>query len=270
MTLFLSRQSHSFGKLFIGEVVYYRGRLAILGKVAHTVAQIEFNGQTVEVTFKPIKNLNLKVSHPDGQVQVSAPRGMRLQTIEQFLAQKKPWIEKHQARLKLLPTRPQATYQSGEMHTVWGQDHRLEIAPITGRQHVECGPSCLTLRVRPGASQDHKKQLLEAWYRQTLRDVATPMMAQWAQHMQVSPKGLFVQRMRTRWGSCNTRRHTIRLNTDLVHKPQELLEYVVVHELVHLFERYHNDRFYQLMSQFLPDWKQKRLRLNGSRDGLAV
>ncbi|MDA9230860.1 M48 family metallopeptidase [Alphaproteobacteria bacterium] len=238
--------------------------------MAPKLAQIEFNGQAVHITFKPIKNLNLKVSHPDGQVHVSAPLGMRVQTIEGFLAQKKHWIEKHQTRLKSLPPKPANTYQSGEMHAVWGHEYRLEIGETSGRQHVECTPGLLTLYARRGATQDHKKQILEAWYRQTLREAAGPMMAQWAQHMEVSPKGLFVQRMTTRWGSCNTRRHTIRLNTDLVHKPQELLEYVVVHELVHLFERYHNARFYQLMSQFLPDWKQKRRRLNGAQNRLEV
>ncbi len=221
------------------------------------------HGVEVDITFKRIKNLNMRLSPADGRVQISAPLGMRLQTIENFISDKKTWIEKHQARLQARPLMPPKTYENGELHQLWGEDYRLCLRPTTGRQHISLEGDQLFAHMAAGATATQIERVMEAWLRQKLRQAAEPMMAQWAQHMGVVPKGLYVQRMKSRWGSCNIRRHTIRLNTELVHKPQDMLEYVVVHELVHLFERYHNARFYRLMDKFLPDWKAKRQRLNG-------
>ena len=225
--------------------------------------QKTLHGIEVDITFKPIKNLNMRLSPADGRVQISAPLGMRLQTIENFISDKKSWIEKHQTRLKARPVMPPKTYTDGERHQLWGEDYRLNLVPTTGRQHMSLVRDQIYAHIRDGATAAHIEALMEGWYRQNLRQAAMPMMAQWAEHMGVAPRGLYVQRMKSRWGSCNIRRHTIRLNTELVHKPHDMLEYVVVHELVHLFERYHNARFYRLMDKFLPDWKAKRQRLNG-------
>ena len=221
------------------------------------------HGVEVDITFKPIKNLNMRLSPADGRVQISAPLGMRLQTIENFIGDKKSWIEKHQTRLKARPLMRPKTFEDGELHYLWGEAYRFKRVPTTGRQLISQQGDQIHAHIRKTATAAQIETLMEGWYRQNLRQVAQPMMAQWAEHMGVSPNGLYVQRMKSRWGSCNIRRHTIRLNTELVHKPCGMLEYVVVHELVHLFERYHNARFYRLMDKFLPDWKTKRQRLNG-------
>jgi predicted metal-dependent hydrolase len=226
------------------------------------MTQVQVGGQSVNVTFKAIKNVNLKIAPPDGQVQISAPHGTRLATIEQFVREKQSWIEKHQARLQAQAPTREAQFLDGETYQLWGADYYLRVRPSRNRKCVEISGDEVVLHCRAQATREQRYDLLEAWLRQQLRAEAEPLIAHWAEVMQVKPNGLYVQRMKTRWGSCNIRRATIRLNSDLAHKPVALLEYVVVHELVHLFERYHNARFYRLMDKFLPDWQQKRQSLN--------
>jgi hypothetical protein len=120
----------------------------------------------------------------------------------------------------------------------------------------------LTIAVRPGTGVTRRAEVLEAWYREQLRGAAKPLLAQWQQRLGVEVTRLFVQRMKTRWGSCNPTARTIRLSTDLAKKPRECLEYIVVYDLVHLSERTHNARFVALMDQFLPGWPHRRERLN--------
>jgi predicted metal-dependent hydrolase len=224
--------------------------------------EIRMGRQNVQLRFKRIKNINLKIAPPDGQVQISAPLGTPLRTIEAFVVEKQAWIEKHQARVKAQTPAPCLSFEEGETHQLWGQRYDLRLRDTPRRPHVELAGNDIVMHVRATSSQDQRRDLLEAWYRTQTKEKALPMMADWAARMRVSPKGLAVQKMKTRWGSCNIRRATIRLNSELARKPAALLEYVVVHELVHLFERYHNARFYRLMDEFLPDWKRKREALN--------
>jgi predicted metal-dependent hydrolase len=207
-------------------------------------------------------NINLKIVPPDGQVHVSAPLGTRVQTIEAFIGEKRAWIEKHQNRLRAQKPQPRLSFEEAETHQLWGQNYCLRLRETNRRPHVALQGDDIVMYVRATTTQEQRRELLEAWYRTQIKEKATPMMADWAARMNVSPRGLYVQKMKTRWGSCNIRRATIRLNSELARKPLALLEYVVVHELVHLFERYHNARFYRLMDEFLPDWTLKRQALN--------
>ncbi|MBX3332468.1 MAG: M48 family metallopeptidase, partial [Nitrospira sp.] len=153
-------------------------------------------------------------------------------------------------------------YLNRESHYLWGKRYLLTV------QEKDCTPSIelwhrrILLSVRPGASEERKQELFEAWHRQQLKQAVLPLLAKWQPLMGVTVSRVFVQRMKTKWGSCNPTARHIRLNTELAKKPPECLEYIVVHELAHLIERTHTQRFIALMDRFMPKWKFYRQVLN--------
>lgn len=224
---------------------------------------IEVAEQRVELVFKKIKNVHLSVKPPDGDVFVSAPFGMKVSAIQAFVLTKLTWIRKHQKRLREQEREPDREYVEMETHLVWGHRYLLSLEESSGKQGVTCESNRLILRVKPNSTSDQKAAVYEAWSRDELRSTAGPMIANWAAKIGVSPGELYVQKMKTRWGSCNVAKGNIRLNTELAKKPRELLEFVVVHELVHLLERNHTKRFYSLMDRYMPNWRDKSRQLNG-------
>ncbi len=216
----------------------------------------------VEVVHKDIKNLHLSVHPPEGRVRVAAPRHLSLDAIRAFTIGKLPWIRQQQRKLQEQERETPREYLHRESHYVWGQRCLLEVveqdvAPSVGWRHHR-----LTLTVRSGMATERRAEVLEAWYRGQVREVVPSIKAEWERRIGVHARRLFVQRMKTRWGSCNPATHTIRLNTDLAKKPRECLEYILVHELVHLLEPTHNARFVALMDSFLPGWTHRRDLLN--------
>ena len=224
--------------------------------------RIELGGLSVEVVRKRIKNIHLSVYPPNGRVRISAPNWVGLDSIRLFAVSKLGWIRKQQQKLKEQERETPREYLDRESHQVWGRRVLLQIEHDRSGPPVELSPGKLVLRVRPDATRERKRAVLDEWYREQVKAAAPELIAKWVRSLEVSVAGFFVQKMKTLWGSCNARRHTIRLNAELAKKPPECLEYIVVHELVHLLERSHGPRFVALMDQHLPKWRYFKAELN--------
>ncbi len=224
--------------------------------------QIELGDITADVILKDIKNVHLSVYPPAGHVRISAPERMSLDTIRVFAISKLDWIKQQQAKLRAQERESPRDYVDRESHYVWGKRYLLTVTESDEPPAIELKHRRMLLRVRPGTGVDKRRELVEEWYRERLKEAVPPLLARWQPLLGVSVERWFVQRMKTKWGSCNHKAHTIRLNTDLAKKPPECLEYIVVHELVHLLEPTHNARFVALMDRFMPKWQFHRQVLN--------
>jgi len=224
--------------------------------------QFKLGDITVDVVLKDIKNIHLSVYPPSGRVRISAPTRMRRDTIRVFAVSKLPWIRQQQKKLREQERERTREYLDRESHYVFGKRCVLRIIEDDASPLVELKHGKLILRVRPGTSEEARQTIVDEWYRRQVKETISPMIARWAPTMGVKVKRVFVQRMKTKWGSCNFPAGTIRLNTELAKKPLECLEYIVVHELVHLLEPTHNARFIALMDRFMPRWQFYRQMLN--------
>ena len=226
------------------------------------VSQIQLGDIAVDVILKDIKNVHLSVNPPTGRVRISAPRRMSIDTIRVFAVSKLGWIKQQQTKLREQERETRREYIARESHYVWGKRYLLTVSERDERPSVELEHSRMLLRVRPRTDEDKRQTVVEAWYRERLKEAVPQLLARWQPLLGVTVERFFVQRMKTKWGSCNHTARTIRLNTELVKKPAECLEYIVVHELVHLLEPTHNARFVALMDRFLPKWQFHRQVLN--------
>ncbi len=224
--------------------------------------QIKLGDLTVEVVLKDIKNIHLSVYPPAGRVRISAPARMNLDAIRIFAISKLGWIKRQQQKFRGQERESPREYLDRESHYVWGRRYLLKISEAAAAPSVELGHSQMLLHVRPGSDRAKKHDIVEEWYRRQLRQAALPLIAKWERLMGVAVAQLFIQRMKTRWGSCNPAARNIRLNTDLAKKPPECLEYIIIHELAHLLEPTHNARFTALMDRFMPGWQFHRDQLN--------
>jgi predicted metal-dependent hydrolase len=224
--------------------------------------QVQLGDITVDVVLKDIKNVHLSVHPPSGRVSISAPARMSLDTIRIFAISKLAWIRQQQRKLRDQERETPREYLDRESHYVWGKRYLLKVVEADVPAAVELSHSRMILRIRPGTDETRRQAIMEEWYREQLKQDAPELIAKWERLIGVSVQRFFVQRMKTKWGSCNHRAGTIRLNTDLAKKPRECLEYIVVHELVHLLEPTHNSRFVALMDQFMPKWQSTRQVLN--------
>jgi predicted metal-dependent hydrolase len=228
------------------------------------VTTIALGKISAEVVKKDIKNIHLSVYPPSGRVRISAPLRMTLATIRVFAISKLGWIKQQQKKLRGQRRETPREYLDRESHYVWGKRYLLQIVEYDAVPAVTLKHSKLSLQVRPGTS-DHKKRLLvDEWYRSELKKAVPSLIAKWESRMGVKVKRIFVQKMKTKWGSCNAASKSIRLNTELAKKRLECLEYIVVHEMAHLITRRHDARFMSLMDRFLPNWKLVRQTLNAA------
>jgi predicted metal-dependent hydrolase len=226
------------------------------------VTRLNLSGVAIDVTFKDIKNIHLSVYPPRGRVRIAAPRRMRLDTVRVFAISKLGWIKQQQRKLQEQDREPQREYLDRESHYVWGKRYLLKVSESDASTKIELKGNRMLLKVRPGADKQKRHDLLEEWYREQLKELVPGLIARWERRMGVEVARFFVQRMITKWGSCNPDRRSIRLNTDLAKKSPECLEYIVVHEMAHLLVRPHDDRFRRLMDRHLPNWKHLREALN--------
>ncbi|MFQ3582229.1 M48 family metallopeptidase [Chloracidobacterium validum] len=224
--------------------------------------QIQLGELTIEVVFKDIKNLHLSVHPPAGRVSISAPRRMSMDAIRGFAISKLAWIRQQQTKICAQEREPEREYIDRESHYLWGRRYLLSVVERDEPPAIEIRHNKLILGIRPGTDAAKRATLLEAWYREQVKLAVPPLVAKWELELDVKVARFFVQRMRTRWGSCNPEARNLRFNTDLAKKPRECLEYIVVHEMVHLLEPTHNRRFVALMDRFMPTWKQHKQALN--------
>lgn len=216
----------------------------------------------VDVVRKDIKNVHLSVLPPMGRVRIAAPQRMSLDTVRVFAISKLAWIKRQREKLREQERETPREYIDRESHYVWGKRYLLKLIEVEQAPSVELAHDRLVLRVRPGTDAAKRQTIVEEWYRDQLREVAPGLVEKWERQIGVRVQRLFIQRMKTKWGGCNRYRGSIRLNTDLARKPRECLEYIVVHEMVHLIEPTHNARFVELMDRFMPRWQSYRGALN--------
>ena len=225
-------------------------------------SQLQLGDMAVDVVFKDIKNIHLGVYPPDGRVRISAPTRMNLDTIRVFAISKLAWIKQQQKKLNTQLRETPREYLDRESHYVWGKRYLLRVVYTEDALGVFLKHSKIVLRLKPGSDQEQKQTTLEEWYREILKAAVQPLLAKWQPILGVNVQRIYVQRMKTKWGSCTPAAHSIRLNSELAKKPPECLEYIVVHEMAHLLEPTHNVRFHSLMDQFMPNWRHYRDELN--------
>ena len=223
---------------------------------------IELGDILADVIQKDIKNVHLSVYPPTGRVRISAPLHMSLDTIRVFAISKLGWIKQEQNKLRDQERETPREYLDRESHHVWGKRYLLRVLEREGAARVEMKHSTLVLQVRPGTYGAKKQAIVDRWYRDQIKDVVPTLIKKWEQVIGVTAANLFVQQMKTRWGSCNSKAGNIRLNSELAKKPRECLEYVLVHEMVHLLQPTHNRQFIALMDRFMPLWRNHRDALN--------
>lgn len=229
---------------------------------------MHIGGCKIEVTRKRIKHLYLRMKEP-GCVEVSAPKHWPGGYIQSVLEARSDWIKEQQQKLlqRQLATPKFQSYEDHAEVFFEGQSYRLNAVLKSAFPHLGAVTLCqknktLTLSLSDPSNLDARKKQLDKWLRAELKGRITQLLEQWQPIMEVAASDFGVRKMKTRWGSCNIRTHKIWLNFDLIAKAPESLEYVVVHELTHLYERYHNKRFYSLMAHYLPDWRERKQRLN--------
>lgn len=224
--------------------------------------QIELGDIKVDVVFKDIKNVHLSVHPPNGRVRIAAPMRMSPETVRVFAISKLSWIRRQQEKILAQERETPREYLDRESHYIWGKRYLLDIVEENTRPEVELKHGKMILRVRPGTYENRRQVIVEEWYRAQLKQAVTLLLTKWEPLIGVKVERLFVQRMKTKWGSCTPKSGNIRLNTDLAKKPRECLEYVLVHEMVHILEPTHNARFVSLMDSFVPRWQFYREELN--------
>lgn len=224
--------------------------------------QFQLGDFMVEVVFKDIKNIHLGVYPPTGRVRISAPSRMSLDMIRIYAISKLGWIKKQQEKFRTQERESPREYLDRESHFVWGKRYLLQIIESDCQPTVELQHNRMYLTVRPGTSEDKRQAVVAAWYREQIRITLPPLISKWEPIVDVEVERIFIQQMKTKWGSCNPIAHSIRLNTELARKPHECLEYILVHEMVHMRERTHNSYFVELMDQFMPMWRHYRDELN--------
>ncbi len=225
------------------------------------VMQLELGGVSVDVLRKDIKHLHLSVHPPTGRVRISAPERMNLDTIRVFAISKLGWIKRHQHTMREQERETPREFLERESHYVWGRRCMLKLE-TTSRSSVELDHHRLVIRTKKEATTNLRQTLLDRWYRRQVQEAVPALLERWESRLEVKAKRFFVQHMKTKWGSCNHRAGTIRLNTELAKKPPVCLEYLVVHELMHLIEPTHGPKFLELMDRFMPKWRHYRDELN--------
>ena len=224
---------------------------------------IEVAGTPVEIVRKHVKNLHIGVYPPSGRVRVAAPLHFDDDTLRMAVISRLPWIRRKQAEFRHQDRQSQREFVSGESHYFEGRRYRLDVLEHDGQQGI-CLPNRTTmeLRVRPGTGREKREEILERWYRQQLRGRVPALLEKWEPKLGVQASEARIKKMKTRWGTCNSKAGRIWLNLELAKKPLACTEYIVVHELAHLIERSHNERFRGLMDRSLPQWNLYRDQLN--------
>ena len=225
--------------------------------------RLEVRGIAVHVVRKRIKHMHIGVYPPDGRVRVSVPLSVDDDSVRLAVISRLRWIRARRAKFAAQERQTPREFVSGESHYFEGRRYRLDVveraAPPTV---ILLNNKWLRLQVRPGANRDAREATLDKWYRRGLRDKLPALLDKWQPIVGERAAEVRIKKMKTRWGSCNPEARRIWLNLELAKKPPACVEYVLAHELVHLIERRHNDRFRELMDAFMPAWRARRDELN--------
>jgi predicted metal-dependent hydrolase len=223
---------------------------------------LKLGSLAIDVVKKDIKNVHLSVYPPEGKVRISAPLRMSSENIRLFAISKLQWIRIQQGKIINQERETPREYLQRESHYLWGKRYLLDVVEADCPSRIEIRHRKIVLQIRPASSAERRRELLEDWYRTQLRAAVQPLISKWERAMDVNVEKVVVRRMKTKWGSCSPISASVRFNTDLAKKPPECLEYIVVHELAHLIEPTHNDRFTALLDRMMPNWRLYRQLLN--------
>lgn len=233
--------------------------------MATDTRRMTVSGIAVEVVRKDIKNLHLGVYPPNGRVRVAAPLVVSDEAVRLAVIDKLTWIRRQKAKFAEQPRQSEREMVNGESHYFLGKRYRLRVHEQDAPARVALrGIASLDLFVRPGSSAERRKTVLLRWHREQLKFLIPPLLEKWQPLLGVQVAAWGIKNMKTKWGSCNVDARRVWFNLELAKKPPQCLEYIVVHELVHLLERHHNERFTALMDRFLPNWRSSRDSLNRS------
>lgn len=225
---------------------------------------------TVALTRKDVIHVHLSVHPPSGRVTLVAPRATRPEVARAYAVSKLGWIRDQQAKLREQARETPRQFVERESHYLWGRRYLLSVREEEAKPAIRLGHRNITLTVRPGSGRAKREAVVHEWHKSLLHDAVRELIQRLEPKLGVDVAEYFLQRMKTKWGGCNPRARSIRLNTELVKKPKDLLEYVVVHEMLHLVEPTHGDRFIALMNRHYPAWREARAELNELPLGAAV
>lgn len=223
---------------------------------------IQLGELSILVTRKDIKNVHLSVHPPDGRVTLVAPKATRLEVARAYAISRLGWIRQQQEKLRSQARETPRRFIERESHYLWGHRHLMTIQHREAKPAVSLDHKRITLTVRPGSDAAKRAEVIHEWHKSLLHGVVPALIQKWEPRLKVKVTGYFLQRMKTKWGSCNHRAGHIRLNTELVKKPKDLIEYVIVHELAHLLEPTHSERFIAILQEHYPTWREARAELN--------
>lgn len=223
---------------------------------------LKLNELDIEVIQKDIKHVHLSVYPPNGRIKVSAPESMCMDNIRVFVISKLSWIKKQQEKLCAQERETPREYIERESHYFNGKRYLLEIIEHEDPARIELKHNAIELYIKPCMPIEKRNTILNEWYRQYLKNIIPDIIQKYEKIMDVKVNEFGVKKMKTKWGTCNPEAKRIWLNLELAKKPTECLEYIIVHEMAHLIEPTHNERFISLVNQFMPKWKFHRDELN--------
>lgn len=226
------------------------------------IETIQLGEVRIAVTRKAVKNVHLSVHPPLGHVTLVAPTATRLEVARAYAISKLGWIRNQQTKLQAQARETPRQFVERETHMLWGRRYLLTVVEVNAKPTVKHDHRRITLAVRPGSTRAKREEVIDGWQRGLMHQIVPALIEKWEAKLGVKVAGYFLQRMKTKWGGCNHRAGNIRLNTELVKKPRDLLEYVIVHEMVHLLEPKHSERFVSLLQEHYPTWREARAELN--------
>lgn len=217
---------------------------------------------SIQLTRKAVKHVHLSVHPPEGRVSLVAPTSTRAEVARAYAISKLAWIQTQRAKFSEQARESPRRFITRETHYLWGRRHLLSVEQEDAKPRVMQDHRRITLVVRPGSTQEVCARVMHEWHKSLLHQIVPRLIAKWESRLGLRVAGYFLQRMKTKWGGCNHKAGHIRLNTELVKKPKDLLEYVIVHEMVHLIEPRHSERFLTILQKHYPAWREARLELN--------
>ena len=226
------------------------------------VETIQLGEIAIAVKRKDIKHVHLSVYPPNGRVTLVAPKGTRPEVARAYAASKIGWIRDQQAKLRGQARETPRQFVERESHYLWGRRYLFSVKEEAAKPFILLNHRSIILTVRPGSNREKRAEIMHEWHKSLLHETVPELIRKWEPRLGVEVAGHFLQRMKTKWGGCNYRMRNIRLNTELVKKPKDLLEYVVVHEMLHLVEPTHSERFLAMLTRHYPAWQEARIELN--------
>lgn len=218
---------------------------------------------SIDVVRKDIKNMHLAVYPPTGRVRIAAPLRINDEAVRLFAISKIGWIRKQQRNFLAQDRQPARQYKERESHYFLGKRYLLRIIEQEASPKVIIKTKTyIDLFVKPNTTAEQREKILNEWYRKELKTLIPPIIAKWEKQINVTVEDWQVKQMKTKWGTCNIEKERIWINLELAKKPVQCLEYIVLHEMIHLLERHHNDYFRSLLDKFLPQWKFYKEELN--------